>query len=161
MSNVSILQRRIWPVLIAMTLGCGGEAGPKLAPVKGKVTVGGSAPFKNGIIRFVPKDMKLNVREAVTDAQGKYVVIFNPPRAGLEPGAYTVQFSLFQMPDGQPLPDQSKSQDWRSPRELGGVEWVPPDYATGKAEKCSVTVSDKGGEFNFDLPELKAPSGKK
>ncbi len=161
MSNMTATCRWVGLLLILTALGCSGDAGPKLAPVKGKVTAGGSSPFKNGLVRFVPKDTKLNMREATTDAQGNYVIQFNNSRSGLQPGAYTVHFSLFQMPDGSSLPDQSKSPDPRSPAELGAVEWVPADYATGKAEKCSVTVSDKGGEFNFDLPELKAQVVKK
>lgn len=142
--------------LAAFVTGCGGTTGPELAPVKGKVTVGGSEPFKNGIIRFLPKEPSLNMREAITDDQGRYVIRFNASRSGLQPGDYSVSFSLLQQEDGSPLPkDDSKPRE-----ELGGVEFVPRDYYFGSTKNLT-TVPEEGGTFDFDLPELKAWPSKK
>lgn len=136
--------------------GCGGGAGPKLAPVRGTVTAG-DAPFEGGLVRFVPKPgSNLNSREAITDSQGQYKIEFFRGKPGLEPGEYKVMFSLYQMPDGSPAPDQSDEQDPKHPNELGAVQFVAPEFEMGKASVCDVTVPSEGGQFDFELPELKA-----
>lgn len=164
MATMTMVTRFGIPALVIMAMGCGGGAsGPKLAPVTGKVTVGGSAPFKAGLVRFIPAPgANLNSREATTDAEGNYKIEFFPGQPGLQPGAYTVMFSLYQMPDGSTPPDQTKSVDPKHPTDLGAAQMVPPQFETGKDPKCAVTVDEKGGKFDFDLPELKAQStGKK
>ncbi|HEY0982419.1 carboxypeptidase-like regulatory domain-containing protein [Schlesneria sp.] len=141
---------------LVFTIGCGGSAGPKLAPVSGVVTAG-DEPFEGGLVRFVPKPgTNLNSREAVTDAEGKYKIEFFKGKPGLEPGEYKIMFSLYQMPDGSPAPDQSDEQDPKHPNELGAVQFVAPEFETGKAPACEVTVPPEGGQFDFELPPLKA-----
>jgi hypothetical protein len=109
------------------------------------------------MVRFIPKPgQNINMREARTDETGKYSIMFNPKQPGLEPGEYTVMFSLWRMPDGSPVPDQGETSYPKEPRELGAVQWVAPEFATGTSEVCAVTVTDAGGEFDFELPELKA-----
>ncbi len=145
-----------WSLLTLAALGCGGSTGPKTVPVSGKVTVNGSEPFKGGMVRFLPKEgSKLSSREAKTDDNGDFEVMFTQRQRGLEPGEYTVMFSLWQTPDGAPLPDQTGEAYPKEPAELGGVQWVPTDYVSGKAAACTVTISDQGEKLEFDLPELK------
>lgn len=140
--------------------GCGGQAGPKTAAVAGKVTAGGE-PFKEGLVRFIPKPgQNLNSREATTDANGNYKIMFNNKQPGLEPGEYVVMFSLWQLPDGNPLPEQPDPDFPKAPHQLGGVQWVAPEFATGAAPQCAITVTDSANTFDFELPELKAPAGK-
>lgn len=138
-------------LLLMLTLGCGGGGGdgPTLVPVSGKVTVDGSEPFKKGVIRFIPTDPALNVREATTDDQGNYVIMFNARKRGLQPGDYNVGFSLLQLPDGSPTP---QGED---PEEAGAVEFVPREYGIGSTKNLT-TVPDDGGTFDFDIAgELK------
>ena len=159
MGKFTMSARYCWMPLIALAIGCGGASGTKLSPVSGKVTVGGSAPFKAGLVRFIPAPASgLNSREATTDAQGHYKVEFFPGQPGLQPGSYSVMFSLYQMPDGSPVPDQSREVDPKHPTALGAVQMVPPEFELGKAAACAVTITEKGGTFNFDLPELKPQS---
>lgn len=138
--------------------GCGGDnGGLKLVAVSGTVTTGGSAPFANGSVNFVPKDGGKNLGgSARTDAQGNFKLKHVSGRNGIEAGDYNVTFSLFQMPDGSPLPDQSKSNDPKTPQELGGVEFVDREYSKYGSTKTPVTVEKSGGTFKFDIPELKA-----
>jgi hypothetical protein len=155
-----------WSRLVAACLifglaGCGGS-GVKTASVRGKVTVGNSAPFKKGIVRFFPKpDSNVSGREAVTDDNGNYVMMFSGNQAGLQPGDYLVSFSLYQMPDGSPVPDQTGEANPKTPSQLGAVEFVPPEYSNVMSDKNPVTVPPGGGTFNFDIPELKAQSSGK
>lgn len=136
-------------------LGCGGGSKIKLAPVKGKVTVGGSGPFKKGLVRFVPKPgTNLNSREAITDDEGNFVIYFSGSQAGMEPGDYNVGFSLIQLPNGNPLPDQTGEAFPKEPGELGGAQFVPPEFGLAST-KNSTTVTEEGGNFEFDIPQLK------
>lgn len=145
-------------LLATGVVGCS-KSSVKLAPVKGRVTAG-SEPFAEGLVRFIPKPgSNLNSREATTDSDGNYRIVFFPGQPGLQPGDYTVMFSLYKMPDGSAPPDQTQEQDPKHPTALGAVQYVAPEFELGKASECAVTVSEEGGTFNFDLPELK-PQGK-
>lgn len=149
-------------MLLAISLlGCS-KSDVKLAPVKGKVTVNGSEPFANGLVRFIPEPgANLNSREATTDDQGNYTIEFFPGQPGLQPGEYKVMFSLYQMPDGSLPPDQTQEPDPKHPTALGAVQYVPSEYEFGKASECAVTVPEEGGAFDFDLPELEPqPTGR-
>lgn len=156
--------------LIAM-VGCGAADGPKLVPVKGKVTVGGTEPFKKGLVVFTPKGAATASATSkaapilggsgITDDQGNFTLKHTSLKPGIEPGEYYVFFSLYQMPDGTPLPDQSKEKDPKPPKELGGVEFVPPDYSKITSTQTPATVGATGGTFEFKLPELKAQKSKK
>lgn len=146
---------------LLFAVGCGGGEGPKLATVKGRVTVGGSEPFPQGIVKFFPKpNTNLNMREAITDDNGNYVMKFSSNQRGLEPGDYLVSFSLYKQEDGSPLPDQTGETAPKPPSELG-VQFVPPEYNVALSDKNPTTVTDAGGEFNFDIPELKAQPKRK
>jgi hypothetical protein len=153
-SSVVIRCASLFALLSAV--GCGGGDGPALAPVKGRVTVGGSEPFARGIVKFFPQpNSNLNMREAVTDDHGNYVMKFSGNQRGLEPGDYLVSFSLFQQEDGSPLPDQTGEAAPKPPSELG-VQFVPPEYNSALSDKHPTTVTTAGGSFDFDIPELKA-----
>lgn len=160
--NMSIAKMSLRCSFVLLTLFASGceKSGPKLAPVKGKVTVSGSEPFAGGLVRFIPApgSKNLNSREAVTDSKGNYTIMFFPGRRGLQPGNYKVMFSLYQMPDGSPVPDQSLEADPKHPAQLGAVQLVPTEYELGKADECSVTVDEEGGTFDFDIPQLNSPS---
>ena len=143
-------------LLVMMSIGCGGATGPALVSVKGKVTVEGSEPFKHGIVRFIPAPgTSAGSGEAITDENGNFVIRVSSDKTGLQPGEYNVGFSLFQMPDGSPLPDQTGEPNPKEPAELGGVQFVPADYSIGST-KQTASVSALGETFEFDIPELKA-----
>jgi len=141
--------------LILATIGCGGD----LVSVTGTVTVGGSDPLENGMIRFTPKDgsKQLTSAFAKIDDNGKYVLIHQSNRKGIPPGDYHVSFSLIKMPDGSPLPDQEGEAEPKSSLELGGIEFVPREYSDFKSGKNLTTVPKSGGKFDFDIPALRKP----
>jgi hypothetical protein len=148
-------------VLAALaTIGCGGGGGPKLVSVNGTVTIGGKEPFKEGWVRFSPKSgSKVTGASALTDDDGNFVLVHTSQREGIEPGDYNVSFSKMKMPDGSELPDQSGEADPKSPIELGGVEFVAPEYSSLIDSKFPTKVTGKGGSFDFDIPAL-APQKK-
>lgn len=160
MGTLSIFKWCFTGCLCAAVFGCGGASGPKTVPVSGTVTAGGE-PFRQGLVRFIPKPgQNINSREATTDEEGNYTIMFNANQPGLEPGDYTAMFTMMRMPEGGPLPDQTEEEYPKSPAQLGGVEWVAKEFVLGKAPECAVKVSDPGGTFDFELPELKAAGTK-
>lgn len=156
MVTKAMFQRSCWMACLVFVAGCGGSDVPKLAPVTGKVLAGGE-PLQGGLVRFIPAPgSNLNSRETVTDSQGRYKIEFSQGNPGLQPGEYKVMFSRYQMPDGSPVPDQSREQDPKHPTALGAVQMISPEFEFGKAPECAVVVTDKANKFDFELPELKA-----
>jgi hypothetical protein len=161
--NKSRLRLSFGFAYVTLTLiGCGGSDGPKLVPVSGTVTVGGSEPFQKGFVRFMPQEGKKQLGgSATTDGKGNFVLKHTSNRAGIEPGDYNVYFSLMKLPDGSPLPDQSGEHHRKSPMELGGVESVPPELSSMTSTANPANVSSSGGTFKFDIPALRPPKGAK
>jgi hypothetical protein len=137
--------------------GCS-QSGPALVPVRGRVTVAGE-PFVHGTVRFMPKSTGEHSPQggfAVTDDEGNYELQFFDNRTGIEPGDYYVSFSLFKMPDGEELPDQTGEEFQKSATELGAVQFVPPEYARPDCQEFETSGPASGGEFEFDIPKLMA-----
>jgi hypothetical protein len=157
--NIKILIAFLLAGMMSTTItGCGDGSGLRLVHVSGKVTVGGSQPFAKGVVRFMPaKPGKLSSEAADTDENGNFTLKHRGTYTGIEAGDYLVSFSLLQMPDGTALPDQSGKSEPLTAVELGAVDFVPKDLSDPGSTKNPVSVSTKGGSFNFDIPELKAP----
>jgi hypothetical protein len=69
--------------------GCGGDSGPELGTVKGKVTSGGQ-PLANATVTFVPAGQKGTTASGQTGADGTYELAYSLSRKGCEPGSYSV-----------------------------------------------------------------------
>lgn len=148
-------------LLVMFISGCSGTDGPTLVPVFGTVTVKGSEPFAEGLVRFIPApNSGLNSREATTDSEGNYTIMFQSDKPGLQPGSYKVMFSMYKMPDGSEVPDQTGDPDPKHPTALGAVQYVPVEYEFGRAPECAVTVSAETSKFDFDLPALEPQTAK-
>ena len=174
MKSLANCVRWVCLIVLVAAVGCGDAGGPKLVSVKGKVTVGSGEPFKKGLVVFTPKaSVDPNSKSktgpilggsGITDDQGNFTLKHTSLKPGIEPGEYNVFFSLYQMPDGTPLPDQSKEVNPKTPKELGGVQFVPVEYSSITSTQTPATVGPSGGSFEFKIPELKAqpdPKAKK
>ena len=141
-------------LMVLFVAGCGDPI--KVVRVTGNVTVGGSEPFRNGTVIFVPKETTKTLGgSAMTDDNGDFVLQHaSHTRTGIEPGDYTVCFSLFQMPDGSPLADQTHEPNPKTPAQLGAVQFVPREFNRPDSTQYPTTVPPSGGDFAFDLPEL-------
>lgn len=69
--------------------GCGGPAGPPVGTVTGTVTFDGQ-PVANASIQFVPKG-EGRTSTAVTDAEGKYTLLYDSTQAGALVGKHLVR----------------------------------------------------------------------
>lgn len=74
--------------------GCGGQtAGPKIAPVSGKVELDGQ-PLADALVEFKPQSGRPSYGR--TDAEGKYSLVYSQAANGAALGTYTVRISTGQ-----------------------------------------------------------------
>lgn len=142
-------------VLLAVLLGgCGrsGEQPPNLVSVTGKVTLNGE-PLAGASISFVPRDQTKGTGGfGATLPDGSYEILHRSSKKGIEPGAYTVLFSKFAMPDGSPIPAGQNATD------VGATESLPAELTNPPAERAVHVVTVRDGEpnsFDFDLQARK------
>ena len=94
-------------VLVASALfialgGCGGNTGPELAPVSGRVTLDG-APLKGAQIMFQPETTGGSPSYGATDQEGRYELGFKRGVHGALPGWHTVRIDEPTGADGKKL----------------------------------------------------------
>lgn len=134
--------------------GCGrsGEPIPKLVPVKGKVLLNGE-PLAGASVSFVPRDQTTGTGGfGATLADGTFELMHRSNASGVEPGAYTVLFSKFAMPDGSPIPEGKNATD------VGATETLPLELTNPPSDRARnvVTVRDnESNSFDFDLKAKK------
>ena len=89
-------------------VGCGGGPSdqPDLAPVSGKVTVGGQ-PLSNAIVTFTPVS-EGRPSSGATDAQGAFELQYTANAEGAMIGQHTVTITLVQPDDDDTPVDPSK-----------------------------------------------------
>jgi hypothetical protein len=127
--------RRLAPVLCGLLIaGCG--SGNDLAPVKGKVTLHGQ-PLPNALVEFQPTAPGGSPSSGVTDAEGRYELMYTFERAGAAPGDHIVSIRT-----GLTRVDSTG-------RELECKECVPAKYNTQTELKR--TVEPGRNTLDFDL----------
>ncbi len=140
-SATPALARRLLAVFAACALvsGCGGS-GPKLAPVSGKVSKGGS-PVAGVKVEFSPSGQGKTSpgpgSMGITDAQGKYTLKTNetPPRTGAVPGKHAVVLTADQgrAPDDDSIAP-AKSEQIAAKFRDGSQTFEVPAGGTDKAD---------------------------
>ncbi|MBN1912685.1 MAG: Ig-like domain-containing protein [Pirellulales bacterium] len=129
MKRTCIILACVLPIFIA---GCGPD-GPKLVPVEGAVTFNGR-PLADTLIEFQPDDPMASPSSGVTDADGHYVLQFDPERYGAMPGMHTVTISTEN-------------------ENTGKREILPPKYNTQTELKRE--VKDETNVIDFPLESVK------
>lgn len=147
-----------------LTLGCGTE-GPKIAPVKGVVTLGGK-PLDGAEVTFRVKDSPW-VSVGVTNDKGEFELTTLSTNDGAIVGENLI--SIRQLPKDLPgasgmSPEEMQGggkekaasgqpfQPWKTASKVLAKSNVPPNYGNPEKSglKRSVVVGLKN-EFNFDL----------
>lgn len=128
--------------------GCGGASpAPQvdLVSVTGKVLLDGQP--KPGItVYFEPTDPSmLNGATGVTDAEGKYELVFRTGKTGAVAGKYKVLFSRMVLPNGDLLPKDAMAAD------VDAVDQIPERYRSIEASLHSAEVTATGGTFDFEI----------
>jgi hypothetical protein len=78
-------------LLAALATGCA-ESGPEVEPVRGRVTLDGR-PLASADVVFQPDDMK-RPGIGLTDADGRYELIYSKGTPGARVGQHTVRISF-------------------------------------------------------------------
>jgi hypothetical protein len=121
-------------ILLIVSGGCSDSKVPKLAAVKGVVTLDGT-PYPNAHVAFSPP--KGRPSEGVTDSEGKFELTYLPQVKGAELGSHTVMITTqYQAPENPTT-------------EVSFVEPLPPKYNVRSS--LSVTVENGNNEVNFPL----------
>lgn len=117
-------------------LGCGGDTGPKLAEVSGKVTLDGQ-PLAKVSLQFTPELPGGSPSYGVTDSEGAYELLFSRDRSGAMPGKHLVEI----------LPVEPETDDSGKPVEGTVVVKIPVKYS----QPGSLTADVQAGSNNIDF----------
>lgn len=111
-------------LLVAGVLGCRGDTGPKVYPVKGQVTLNGQ-PLTDVIVNFSPIDGDpAKMASGQVDASGNYSLRSGPQgKEGAPPGRYKVYLTPVA-----PTPQEGQSYGGSGPQTPG--ESAGPPQAT-------------------------------
>lgn len=124
---------------VVSIVGCGGETGPKLVKVTGKVTIGGK-PAQSATIIFQPVG-EGTVASATIGDDGTYDLV-TQERFGAIPGSYKVEIVCMQQ--GSYDPDAGQ----KPPLPCN----VPPKYGTADSSGLTADVKDpQEGPIDFEL----------
>lgn len=119
----------------------------------GKVLLNGE-PLAAASVTFIPRDQTKGTGGfGATLADGSYEMLHRSNQKGVEPGAYTVLFSKFTMPDGAPIPAGKNATD------VGAAESLPRELSNPPLDRAVNVVTVRDGEpnsFNFDLKAKKS-----
>ena len=151
-------------VICLVSLGCGGNDGPVVAPVKGVVTFDGK-PLAGAEVIYRVKDSP-RVSVGLTDDKGEYrLTTFNTDDGAIVgdnlisirqipkdlPGVSGT--SLADMQSGKAKVDAGSAlQPWKNSDKVLGASTIPPKYGNPEKSglKRTVVLGDKN-EFNLDL----------
>jgi len=123
-------------VWVSAVSGCGGPT--NVADVTGTITLG-QQPLAYATVTFIPADSSGSLARAITDAKGRYQLVYNSNANGAAPGDYKVSVSTFN--SGFPDDDPPK------PKVL---EKVPVKYNLQTELKASVTTGVNTLDFSLD-----------
>jgi len=141
--------------MVALLIGCGGS-GPKLAPVKGIVTLNGK-PLEGAVVSFQPDSANKDglPGEDVTGPQGNYKVT-TKGRSGLVPGKYHVVVTK-TLVDPSKVNEAFKDDPFMAQLSTGPEVGRDAAKLAAQREKNTIEqsfdreVPAEGGEQDFDV----------
>jgi hypothetical protein len=116
--------------------GCGGNTGPAMGTVHGRVTLDGS-PLGNAMVVFTPEHGR--PANSMTNENGEYSLVYSQSAKGAAVGQYTVQITTGRE---EGYAEGVKVSD--------AVKEVVPDKYNSKSE-LKVEVKAGDNVHNFDL----------
>lgn len=136
--------------LLVAGVGCG-KKGPKLYPVEGKVTSGGT-PVTTGVVTLHPQNKEMKERPiANISPEGTYKVTTNG-KEGAPLGRYTVTVSTMVPPGADvPPPSGKPVQKDKGSRPTGATVPVNPRYLSPDSSKLTIEVVENPQSGAYDL----------
>jgi hypothetical protein len=130
-------------LMLAVAVGCGGDAGPARLPASGTITLDGK-PLASGTITFIPGEAGPGAFGTIKDGSYRFGTADGPP-----PGRYSVEITDVR-PTGKRVPDPDA--------RTGMIEEVrnaiPPRY-NARTELAVEVKKDADNTFRFDLSTRK------
>jgi len=143
----------LWSLVIPV-LGCGASGGPDLADVTGKVTKGGK-PLGSISVTFTPVSGSVS-SAALTDAEGRFVLLSSSGKAGAVVGKHKVVLSsrsAGNAPVGyeamMKARQNSEGGNRGALKAQESEQLFPPEY--GDAVKTPLEYEVKAGTNDFDI----------
>jgi len=135
--NVLFVSRSIclsagFVIAICLLAGCGGEAGPKIFPVTGQVTLDGK-PLVKAMVQFRPVDGRSSYAE--TDAEGRFTLSYSARQPGALPGSHQVLITTASETE------TPASEQQETPQTVFTPEKLPKRY--NAESKLTATVEPK------------------
>ena len=159
------LQARSRPLLWSACLACAllsGCGGPKVAPVRGRVTYAGK-PVPGGKILFYPESGRMAIGEIGAD--GTYTLTTFTSGDGALVGAHRVAIESTRVGPGSMQAPTSIEEEIELSKKgapggkvlvAGTVKWlVPQKYSLPETSDLTATVGSGPNEINFDIPAEK------
>jgi hypothetical protein len=158
MTSQACLRPPLWLTCLACALlsGCGG---PKVAPVRGKVTYDGK-PVTGGKIMFYPESGRMAIGEIGAD--GTYTLTTFHSGDGALVGPHRVAIESTSVGPGTMQSPKSIEEEIELSKKgapggkilvAGKVEWlVPQKYSLPETSGLTAKVGSGPNEINFDIP---------
>jgi hypothetical protein len=145
---------------LACLLSSGCDSGPKLAPVRGRVSYNGK-PVTTGRIMFYPEHGRPSVASVAED--GTYSLTNNVPGDGALIGKHQVTIESTKVYPGAMTDPKSAEEEMALSKKgyppgkwlvAGKVDWlVPEKYSRRETSPLTATVENKSNEIDFDIPK--------
>lgn len=119
--------------------GCGGDSGPELAEVTGKVTLDGQ-PLSKVSLLFTPEQTGGSPSYGATDAEGTYKLLFSTDRSGAMPGKHRVEI----------VPVEPETDDSGKLAEGAVVVTIPAKYSQPGSLTADVQAGSNSIDFALD-----------
>lgn len=134
--------------LIALAgCGTGAPAGPELIPVSGAVTLDGT-PLAHALVTFIPDGATLGAGgSGMTDAEGKYRLVYGRGGQGVAAGQYRVTISKRIMPDGSDVSADDDTPPIMSPAQ----ETLAAKCGDQTSTTLTANVGSDGSPIDFAL----------
>jgi hypothetical protein len=145
-ANSQTLQALIVTMLLASTVGCGTGLEPEyqklgLVDISGTVTLD-SKPLSGVTVVF--EESQFVYSSGVTDANGRYQLMFDSRKSGIVPGEKTVRIR-----PGSPQKEGGPEESDPDAKPAKSDSLVPDCYNKSSTIKVNVTASDS--QLNFAL----------
>lgn len=131
---------------LLVLVGCGGDDGPKVYKVTGKLTVNGQAPSEDIAMMFHPENKENVMGSAVFESDGTFRVVSGTKGAdGLQPGTYKVYLAQSAAPEMTAPTDGGGKAKNEAPQEkiTFPEAWASPE-TTPKSVEIKAETNDLG-----------------
>lgn len=158
-----MLRRIASLALLLMVVGCGGESGPALQTVTGKVTKGGQ-PIANVNVTFSPVSGGVS-SGGRTDAEGKFALVCQNGKAGATEGKHKVVLTVVEASatsTTDPMAARDAMMKSRESQMDGGKRGapaaekkegpIPSTYSSPSSTPLEYNVATGSNDFNIVIP---------